>query len=181
AMSISHCEPFVMPLDSWLNPENSIDLIRNYPRSKGGLPVHRLARKILGATVGVALGGGGAFGIAHLGVLRVLEKHGIPIDMIAGCSQGSIIGVGYAAGVSTKRMIEIALQLGHWKNSLLAVDLTITRPGLLLGDSFVRIFEPYLSEMRSFADLSMPCMTVATDIESGERVPIGSGLLTTAF
>ena len=39
-----------------------------------GLPVHRLARKILGATVGVALGGGAAFGIAHLGVLKVLEK-----------------------------------------------------------------------------------------------------------
>ena len=78
-------------------------------------------------------------------------------------------------------MIEIALQLGHWRNSLLAVDLTITRPGLLLGDSFVKIFEPYLSEIRTFADLLMPCMTVATDIESGERVPIGSGLLTTAF
>ena len=65
-----------------------------------GLPVHRLARKILGSTVGVALGGGAAFGIAHLGVLQVLEKYGIPIDLIAGCSQGSIIGVGYAAGVS---------------------------------------------------------------------------------
>ena len=82
---------------------------------------------------------------------------------------------------SAERMIEIALQLGHWKNSLLAVDLTITRPGLLLGDSFVKIFEPYLTNVRTFADLLMPCMTVATDIESGERVPIGSGLLTTAF
>jgi NTE family protein len=181
ALPISHCEPFVMPRDSWLNIGNSTDYIRNHPRSGVGLPVHRLARKILGATVGVALGGGAAFGIAHLGVLQVLEKHGIPIDLIAGCSQGSIVGVGYAAGVTTKEMIEIALQLGHWKNSLLAVDLTITRPGLLLGDSFVRIFEPYLKKVRSFENLLMPCMTVATDIESGERVPIGSGLLTTAF
>jgi NTE family protein len=181
ALSISHCEPFVMPRDSWLTDRNSTDYIRTNPRSAVGLPVHRLARKILGTTVGVAFGGGAAFGIAHLGVLQVLEKHGIPIDLIAGCSQGSIIGVGYAAGVTTKRMIEIALQLGHWKNSLLAVDLTITRPGLLMGDSFVRIFEPYLSDIKTFADLLMPCMTVATDIESGERVPIGSGLLTTAF
>jgi NTE family protein len=180
-LSISHCEPFVMPRDSRLNDGNSTDYIRNNPRSAVGLSVHRLARKILGCTVGLALGGGAAFGIAHLGVLQVLEKHGIPIDLIAGCSQGSIIGVGYAAGVTTKRMIEIALQLGHWKNSLLAVDLTITRPGLLLGDSFVKIFEPYLNNIRTFADLLMPCMTVATDIQSGERVPIGSGLLTTAF
>jgi NTE family protein len=181
ALSMSHCEPFVMPHDSRLNDGNSTDFIRHNPRSAVGLSVHRLARKILRSTVGLALGGGAAFGIAHLGVLQVLEKHGIPIDLIAGCSQGSIIGVGYAAGVTTKRMIEIALQLGHWKNSLLAVDLTITRPGLLLGDSFVKIFEPYLSNVRTFADLLMPCMTVATDIESGERVPIGSGLLTTAF
>jgi len=181
AVSLSHCEPFVMPHASRLNSGTSTDFIRTNPRSALGLPVHRLARKILGTTVGVALGGGAAFGIAHLGVLQVLEKHGIPIDLIAGCSQGSIIGVGYAAGVSTARMIEIALQLGHWKNSLLAVDLTITRPGLLLGDSFVKIFEPYLTECRTFADLLMPCLTVATDIESGERVPIGSGLLTTAF
>ena len=180
-LPLNNCEPFVLPNDRSLNGDNSIDSIRNNSRSPVGLPVHRLARKILGSTVGVALGGGAAFGIAHLGVLQVLEKHGIPIDLIAGCSQGSIIGVGYAAGVSTNRMIEIALQLGHWRNSLLAVDLTITRPGLLLGDSFVRIFEPYLNDIRTFADLLMPCMTVATDIESGERVPIGSGLLTTAF
>ena len=180
-LSISHCEPFVMPRDSRLNDGHATDFIRNNPRSGVGLSVHRLARKILRSTVGLALGGGAAFGIAHLGVLQVLEKHGIPIDLIAGCSQGSIIGVGYAAGVSTKRMIEIALKLGHWRNSLLAVDLTITRPGLLLGDNFVKIFEPYLTNVRTFADLLMPCMTVATDIESGERVPIGSGLLTTAF
>lgn len=181
AVPISHCEPFVIPRDSWLNSGNSADSICSNPRSAVGLPVRRLARKILGTTVGVALGGGAAFGIAHLGVLQVLERHGIPIDLIAGCSQGSIIAIGYAAGVSTQRMIEIALKLGHWKNSLLAVDLTITRPGLLLGDSFVKIFEPYLTECRTFADLLMPCMTVATDIESGERVPIGSGPLTTAF
>jgi NTE family protein len=181
SLPISSCEPFVMPHDSRLNDGSSTDFIRNNPRSAVGLPVHRLARKILGSTVGVALGGGAAFGIAHLGVLQVLEKHGIPIDLIAGCSQGSIIGVGYAAGVTTKQMIEIALKLGHWRNSLLAVDMTITRPGLLLGDAFVRIFEPYLSNVRTFSDLLMPCRTVATDIESGESVPIGSGLLTTAF
>jgi NTE family protein len=178
---ICHCEPFVLPRDSWLSADGATDLIRKSPRSILGLPVHRLARKILGATVGVALGGGAAFGIAHLGVLRTLERHGIPIDLIAGCSQGSIIGVGYAAGVPTERMIEIALQLGRWRNSLLAVDPTLTRPGLLLGNRFVKIFEPHLRDVRTFADLRMPCMAVATNIESGERVPIGSGLLTTAF
>jgi NTE family protein len=180
-VSICRCEPFVLPHDHWLIDGDSTHLIRTNPRSSLGLPIHRLARKILGATVGVALGGGAAFGIAHLGVLRTLEKHGIPIDLIAGCSQGSIIGVGYAAGVSIKRMIDIALDLGHWKNSWRAVDPTITRPGFLLGNKFVKIFEPHLGEMRTFSDLLMPCMTVATNVETGASVPIGSGLLTTAF
>jgi NTE family protein len=181
ASSLSHCEPFVLPRDSSLNKGTSTDSIRNNPRSPAGLTVHRLARKILGSTVGLALGGGAAFGIAHLGVLQVLEKHGVPIDMIAGCSQGSIIGVGYAAGVTTRQMIDIALQLGHWKNCLLAVDLTISRPGFLAGDKFIKIFEPLLGNKRTFEDLVMPCTTVATDIESGERVAIGRGLLTAAF
>lgn len=181
AIPISHCEPFVLPRDGALSQENATEFIRNNPQTPAGLPIHRLARKILGATVGLALGGGAAFGLAHLGVLQVLEKHGIPIDMVAGCSQGSIIGIGYAAGVSTQQMIDIALQLGQKKNSLLAVDFTLTRPGLLAGDRFVKIFEPLLGNKQTFEDLIMPCMTVATDIESGERVAIGTGQLTTAF
>ena len=179
--SLNHCEPFVLPRDSSLSKGTSADFIRKNPRSPAGLTVHRLARKILGSTVGLALGGGAAFGIAHLGVLQVLEKYGVPIDLIAGCSQGSIIGVGYAAGVTTREMIDIALQLGHWRNSLLAVDLTISRPGMLAGDKFIKIFEPLLRNKRTFEDLVMPCTTVATDIESGERVAIGRGSLTAAF
>jgi NTE family protein len=181
ALPMSHCEPFVLPRDHSLSNGTSTDSIRNNPRSPAGLSVHRLARKILGSTVGLALGGGAAFGIAHLGVLQVLEKHGVPIDLVAGCSQGSIIGIGYAAGVTPQEMIDIALRLGRWTNSLAAVDLTITRPGILAGNSFVRIFEPLLGEKRTFDDLLMPCTTVATDIESGERISIGDGLLTTAF
>ena len=181
AHSLSHCEPFVMPRDAALHNGTSTEFIRGNPRSPTGLTVHRLARKILGCTVGVALGGGAAFGIAHIGVLQVLEKYGIPVDMVAGCSQGSIIGVGYAAGVTTQQMVDIALELGQTRNSLLAVDLTITRPGLLAGDRFVKIFEPLLGNKSTFEHLIMPCMTVANDIESGERVAIGDGLLTTAF
>ena len=181
ALSISHCEPFVLPRLNANSEELSSDYVCKNPRSPVGLSIHRLARKILGSTVGLALGGGAAFGIAHLGVIQVLEKYGVPIDMIAGCSQGSIIGVGYAAGVTTLQMIDIALQLGHWKNSLLAVDLTLSRPGLLAGDRFVKIFEPLLGNKRTFEDLVMPCTAVATDIESGERVSIGTGMLSTAF
>ncbi len=150
-------------------------------RVLAALPVQRLARKILGASVGIALGGGAAFGIAHLGVLKVLEKNNIPIDLLAGCSQGSIIGIGYAAGIGVDEMIDMAYRLGRRQNAFLAVDLTVTKPGLLAGDRFVEIFRPLLGSKTTFEDLALPCRTVATDVESGERVSIGSGSLVDAF
>ena len=123
AVPINHCEPFVIPRDSGLSPA---------ARPNTSAPTIALRRpclyrdwraKILGASVGIALGGGAAFGIAHLGVLKVLEENDIPIDLLAGCSQGSIIGVGYAAGISVDEMIDMAYNLGRRQNAFLAVDL----------------------------------------------------------
>ncbi len=179
--SINSCEPFVIPRDGALTNGSASQYIRSNKKSVPALPLHRLARKILGATVGVALGGGAAFGIAHLGVLEVLEENDIPVDLVAGCSQGSIIGIGYAAGIGIQPMIDIAMSLGKRGNTLLAVDLTLTKPGLLAGNKFIKIFSPYLGEKTTFEDLLIPCRTVATDIESGERISIGKGKLTTAF
>ena len=178
---INSCSPFVMPRDAVYANENCVREIRKTPRSPAALPVHRLARKLLGASVGLALGGGAAFGIAHLGVLKVLEQNGIPVDLVAGCSQGSIIAVGYAAGIPVEEMIKIALRLGRRQNSLMAVDLTLTKPGILAGNRFINIFSPLLGNKRTFEDLVLPCRAVATDIESGERVAIGEGGLVGAF
>lgn len=180
-LPLNHCEPFVIPRDAGLLFGEPFDYLRRNPRTPAALPIQRLARKILGASVGVALGGGAAFGIAHLGVLKVLESNGIPVDLVAGCSQGSIIGIGYAAGISVDEMIEMAQRLGRRQNALLPVDLTLTKPGLLAGDKFVEIFRPLLGAKLSFEDLVMPCRTVATDVEGGERVSIGTGSLVDAF
>ena len=59
--------------------------------------------------VGIALGGGFARGLAHIGVLKVLEEENIPVDFIAGTSVGSVIGAAYASGISAKELEEIAL------------------------------------------------------------------------
>jgi NTE family protein len=180
-ISLNHCEPFVIPHDPGFFHGTPVAYARSHPRAHSVLPVQRLARKILGASVGIALGGGAAFGIAHLGVLKVLERNGIPIDLIAGCSQGSIIGVGYAAGITVDEMIEMAYKLGRRQNALMPVDLTLTKPGLMAGKRFVEIFRPLLGNKTTFEDLAVPCRTVATDVESGERVAIGTGSLVDAF
>lgn len=180
-ISINHCEPFVIPNDSSLRNGNSPAQMRSRLGGAGGLPIRRLARKVLRSTIGIALGGGAAFGIAHLGVLKVLQQNDIPIDMVVGCSQGSIIGVGYAAGISVDEMIDISHQLGKKRNFLLPMDLTLSKPGILAGNRFVEIFSPFLKGKETFEDLRIPCRTVATDIRNGERVEIGSGKLTDAF
>ncbi len=181
---ISSSEPFVIPYDPVLGRpmgEAREHLIAN-PRSATALPIYRLARKLLGTSIGIALGGGAAFGLAHIGVLKVLEDNKIPIDLVAGCSQGSIIAVGYALGLSVDEMIAIARELGVPKNFLFASDPTfLTLPGIIAGQRFVTMMRPYMKGKETFEQLILPCRTVATDIETGERVEITSGRLETAF
>lgn len=180
-ISISRCEPYVFPDSPVLASPEGLTQIRNDSTIAAGVPLWRLARKLLGASVGVALGGGAAFGISHLGVLKVLQENRIPIDLVAGCSQGSIIGAGFAVGISVDEMIAIACRLGHKRNFLLAADFTLLRPGLLAGNRVLEIFGPYLSGRETFEDLVYPYQAIATDIESGERVAIGEGRLDLAF
>jgi NTE family protein len=183
-VSISNSEPFVIPYHPALAAptRDAVDFIRAHPRSAPALPLYRLTHKLLGTSIGLALGGGAAFGIAHLGVLRVLERAGIPIDLVAGCSQGSIIAVGYAAGLPVGEMIDIARELGVKRNFLYASDPTFfLKPGILSGQRFITIMRPYLKGKETFEQLVMPCRTVATDIATGERISIGSGRLETAF
>ena len=186
ALPINHCEPFVIPDDPALRdlePVARAEHVRANRRSPASPPLHRLARKILGASVGLAVGGGAAFGIAHVGVLQVLEESGIPIDALAASSMGSIVALGYAAGITPAEMIGIAGRLGtRWTTLSVALDFTLTRPGgLLSGKRLVEIFSPLSGAVRTFAQLAFPCRAVAADIETGERVSIGTGALDVAF
>ena len=176
-IAINSCEPYVLPNAgsvSSLDPSQIID-------SALGIPLKRLARKILGRTVGLALGGGAAFGLAHLGVIKVLEDNDIPIDILAGCSMGSILACGYSAGVTTESLLAFAHDLGVTSKMIGILDPTLTRPGFLGGDRIKNLMVPYLGARQTFKDLIIPCRAIATDIVTGERVEIGDGRLEDAF
>ena len=80
---------------------------RIYPvRSQKREDFERLARFLTGTAVGVVLGGGGARGFAHVGVLRALKERNIPVDLIGGNSMGALIGAQFACGVSLPDIIE---------------------------------------------------------------------------
>ncbi|HEX2268501.1 MAG TPA: patatin-like phospholipase family protein, partial [Pyrinomonadaceae bacterium] len=116
-------------------------------------------------TIGLALSGGAARGMAHVGVLRALTEHKIPIDVIAGTSAGSIVGGAYAAGMSVDEIAEVARAL-RWRD---VGRMTMSRLGVQSNERL----EQYLRErlpVTRFEDLNLPFAAVATDLKTGTAV-----------
>jgi NTE family protein len=120
--------------------------------------------------VGLALSGGAARGLAHVGVLQVLEREGIPVDCIAGTSVGSLVGAAYAAGIRADQLLEMALTV-RWRHMARPVW---PRSGLV---SFARL-ESYFIRVAgdlTFADLTIPYAALATDLETCQPVILREG------
>ena len=124
--------------------------------------------------VGLALGAGAARGAAHIGVLEILEKEGIPIDMIAGTSAGAVAGALYAQSPNASRIKKLALEL-NWKRLAPLIDLSLPKTGIIKGKKIKDLLISSLGGDVNFRDLRIPFACVATDIESGEEVVIDSG------
>ncbi|RKQ83641.1 patatin-like phospholipase family protein [Brockia lithotrophica] len=120
--------------------------------------------------VGLALGAGGARGLAHLGVLQVLEEAGIPVDFLAGSSMGAVIAVAYANRLPLDRLERLATSVER----RLFLDFTPPRWGFLKGErvgEFVRL----LTHGKPLEALAIPTAVVATDLERGEPVVFREG------
>ena len=120
--------------------------------------------------LGLVLGGGSARGYAHIGVLKVLEREGIPIDLIAGTSMGSLIGAHYACGFRPSELEEMALAT---KKRHIA-SLSFSKKALLSTRKIRRILDRGIGD-RTFQDLNLPLSVVAMDILTGEEVIINTG------
>jgi NTE family protein len=160
--------------------------------------------------IGLALGGGGARGIAHISVLRTLEELKVPIDCIAGTSMGSLVGALYASGMSVDE-IEHLVRTIDWEqifNDKLDRpeqsfrrkrddDLVLAQPGIGVGSGGVRVAPGLLGGERilltfagliepvaaidDFDDLPIPYRAVAADINTGEAVELRRGDLALAM
>ncbi|HVS76226.1 MAG TPA: patatin-like phospholipase family protein [Steroidobacteraceae bacterium] len=160
--------------------------------------------------IGLVLSGGGARGIAHVGVLQVLQKLHVPIDAIAGTSMGAVVGGLYASGL-TPDQIERTIRSMNWQEAFRdrppREDLTLRRKqedenflvkfpigikggrpvlpmGLIQGQSLTEMLRRLtlpVARITSFDDLPTPFRAVATDLETGQEVDMGSGDLTSAM
>ncbi|NQT31016.1 MAG: patatin-like phospholipase family protein [Deltaproteobacteria bacterium] len=123
--------------------------------------------------LGLALGGGAARGLAHIGVLEVLEREGIVVDMIAGTSAGAAIGALYAQGKPAGQIKELALNIG-WRRLVSLIDLALPRSGFIEGTRIKNLLKSIIGDI-DFSELKIPLSCVATDIRSGEEVVISDG------
>jgi len=140
--------------------------------------------------VGLALGGGVMRGMAHIGVLKVFKEAGIPIDMVAGTSAGSIVAALYASGHSPERLEEIALGLRSgdlfdygsiYLNLLLIAGDVIARVlhlpfplpsplGLMHGHRLEKLIKKYVGQDRLFGQTEIPLGITAVDVRDGTLV-----------
>lgn len=175
------------------------------------MPVAASAMEEAGARprIGLVLSGGGARGLAHVGVLKVLEEMRIPVDAVAGTSMGAVIGGLYASGMSAAE-IEALVQTLDWRSSFQDSppredldyrrkqeerDFLVRLPvgfgrdgfklprGLIQGQKLTQVLRRQtlpVAEIDDFDRLPIPFRAVATDIETGELVVLGQGDLTSA-
>jgi NTE family protein len=158
-----------------------------------------------GRNIGLALGGGGARGLAHIGVLKVLEREEIPIHIIAGTSIGALVGAGFASGIHPKEMekrVDAYLQSEKFQTSAIKAienahargELSLGRrlqsflrnryflvqamfkPGLFPSEQLQEIIEYFLPDIQ-IEETRIPFRAVATDLVQGTQIVFSSGSL----
>jgi len=128
-----------------------------------------------GRKIGIALSGGAARGLSHIGVLEVLQDLGVEASAIAGTSMGSIVGSFLCSGISLEEMQEYVESM-DWRSFLLFSDLALSNTGIINGRRVERQLKKFLKD-KTFEDCSIDFCCVAVDIFSREKVVLTRGRL----
>lgn len=139
--------------------------------------VHSMIKNVFGTPkkVGLALGGGGARGIAHIGVIKVLASYKVPISCIAGTSSGALFGALFSGGMSPHDMAREA-KLAGWVK---LVRFKLSKTGPIFGEGIEDLITSNIGK-KDISDLRIPLAVVATDLRNGEKVVIRKGDLAKA-
>ncbi|MCR2820831.1 patatin-like phospholipase family protein [Lederbergia panacisoli] len=120
--------------------------------------------------IGLALGSGGARGFAHLGVLKALKDHSIPIHMIAGSSMGALVGCFYAFGHDLDQIIKLSTAFKR----KYYLDFTVPKMGFIAGNRVKNLIDLFMHG-KNLEDLQIPVCVVATDLKTGEKIEFKKG------
>ncbi|MCE5328817.1 patatin-like phospholipase family protein [bacterium] len=129
--------------------------------------------------IGIALSGGGARGLAHIGVLKVLENEGISISAVSGTSMGSVIGALYCSGISIDEILKF-INSNDWKRFVISTTFALPNLNALNSRRVDRVLYKFLQE-KTFNDCKKPFCAVAADIVSKKKVVLKEGSLRDAI
>jgi NTE family protein len=150
------------------------------PASAYAKVMRRIARQEGDCLVGLALGVGAAYGLCHIGVLKVLEDEKIPIDVISGASIGSVIASLWATGRSSAEILRITQEFRQPKYILNLLDFTLPLQGFIKGNKLYSFLKKYLGNM-TFYDVKIPLKIVASDVKRRETLVLERGTLVDAI
>ena len=152
----------------------------NRPDYRFDLAVNRVAREIAGCRIGLVLSSGGAKGLAHVGVIQVLEENGIEVDCIAGSSMGAYVGSIWACGHNGPQLEKIARETeNRWNFMKLLHPALFPRQGFLHTDRIIRRLRQSIGETH-FSGLVRPLRVIATHLDTLERIVFSTGDVATA-
>ncbi len=120
--------------------------------------------------IALALGSGGNRGFAHIGVIKALEENNIPVDIVVGCSAGSVVGALYAGGYHAEELEKLALDLDEGKLG----DFEISKQGYIRGKRLQDFINNALQN-RSLEQLNKPFAALTTELASGKAVAFNHG------
>jgi NTE family protein len=157
-----------------------IPFVVDDPSAEYSRVVRHIARRISNNLVGIALGSGAALGLAHIGVLKVLEREKIPIDIVSGSSIGALIGALYAVGKNAEEIEKAALEINSPFKLALLMDFSFWPVrGLLKGKRVIRHFRSHLGN-KTFEDCRLPFKVLGANLSTRETVILESGLISEA-
>jgi len=166
ALAACSAQPAPVPVA----PTESVPLVA--PSESAGSVESTAFKDIPPPRVALVLGGGGARGFAHVGVLRVLEKEKIKVDLVVGTSVGSLIGALYAAEPNTFELEWKSFQLD--KEDLFDFSFFAAKTGPVKGEAVQQFLRANIKERR-IEDFAIPFIAVATDLNTGEMVLFREG------
>jgi NTE family protein len=136
-----------------------------------------MAQFVRRPVIGLALGGGGARGLAHIGVLKILTASGVPIDTLIGSSMGGLIAALYAAGISPEEMEAEAFRMSKASQMVRLLDLAPPRRGLVKGERLRAYLTKIFGKNPLIEELPVPLSLVAVDLHTGKEVILTCGPL----
>lgn len=157
----------------------SMDIQKYHPNSPYAKAVTRVARQVGGVMVGLVLGGGAALGVAHVGVIRVLEKENIPIDIVVGSSMGALIAAIWSTGRNADELEIVAREFEQKSAMLKLFDPVIPISGLV-GGRLIKLWLKKHLGTRTFYSAKIPLKIVSYDLVRREELVLESGSLVDA-